>query len=143
MYQNASLFKRFIALIIDGMIISIIAKVITFPFGWTFNPFHIFDNDIWYYVRFSGWTGFIGLIYYVYLESSWRSATFGKQAMHIVVLDEDRNRLTLAKSLLRNLTKVICGNIFILGYFFAFFNKEKQALHDLIGTTIVVDDQPT
>ena len=86
--------------------------------------------------------GVIALVYYVFMESSSRSATIGKQVMQIKVLDENGDNLTLSKSIIRNFVKVLCGNIFMLGFFFALFTKNKQALHDILGTTLVVEDRP-
>lgn len=141
-YKLASLSKRFGALLIDGIIIHALAKLLTFPFGFSFNPWNSFGNDFWAFAEYSGWAGLVGLVYYVFMEASTKSATFGKQAMHIKVLDEEGNNLTLAKSLIRNIVKVVCGNTFIIGFFFALFTKNKQALHDVIGTTLVVEDVP-
>jgi len=140
-YRPASIFKRFVALLIDGMIIHVIAKLFAFPLGFNFHPFGIFSYDWWGFVEYSGWTGLIGVLYYIFLESSTKSATLGKQIMRLTVLDEEGNTLTLGKSIIRNVTKVLCGNIFVIGYFFAFFTKDRQALHDLLGTTIVVENQ--
>ncbi len=140
-YRPASIFKRFVALLIDGMIIHVVAKLFAFPLGFTFDPLGIFNHGWWGFAEYSGWTGLIGVLYYIFLESSSKSATFGKQAMGLIVLDEQGNNVTLGKSIIRNVTKVLCGNIFVIGYFFAFFTKDRQALHDLLGTTLVVENQ--
>ncbi len=141
-YKLASLTNRFIALVIDGIIIHILAKFLSFPFGFAFNPWGIFNGSIWNFAEYSGITGTVALLYYLFTESSSRSATIGKQLMHIKVLDEKGENLTLSKALIRNLVKVVCGNIFVLGFFFAIFTKDKQTLHDILGTTLVVEDNP-
>jgi uncharacterized RDD family membrane protein YckC len=140
-YKLASLSKRFAALVIDGIIISIIAKLAFFPFGFSFNWWEGGFN-FWHFASFSGMTAIIGFLYYAVMESSTRNATFGKQAMHLKVYDEDGNGLNLSKSIVRNLVKVICGNTFIIGYLVAAFTKDKQALHDLVASTVVVEDVP-
>jgi len=143
-YKLSSLSKRFGALIIDGIIISIIAKLCSFPFGFSFTPWNDFGSGFhfWQFAEYSTWTGFIGFLYYSIMESSTRSATFGKQAMHIKVFDEDGNNLNLAKAMVRNLIKVICGSTFIFGFIVASFTKNKQALHDLLAGTVVVEEAP-
>lgn len=141
-YKLASLSKRFGALIIDAIIISILAKLLFFPFGFNFNPWEHSQFQFWDFAEFTGFTGIIAFIYYVIMESSTRNATFGKQAMHLKVYDENGNGLNLSKSIVRSLVKVVCGNAFLIGYLFAAFTKDKQALHDLVASTVVVEDAP-
>ena len=140
-YKLASLSKRFVALFIDATIVSALTKLAFFPFGFSFNLFSDGFN-FWNVAEFSGMTAFIGLIYFVIMESSTRNATFGKQIMHLKVYDEDGNGLNLSKAIIRNLVKVVCGNIFIIGYIVAAFTKDKQAVHDLVASTVVVEDAP-
>ncbi|HRN33139.1 MAG TPA: RDD family protein [Saprospiraceae bacterium] len=141
-YKLASFTNRFAALIIDGILIHVAAKFLTFPFGFGFNPWNVFNGNFLDFAEYSGYVGVVALVYYVFMESSSRSATIGKQVMHIKVLDENGDNLTLSKSIIRNFVKVLCGNIFMLGFFFALFTKNKQALHDILGTTLVVEDRP-
>ena len=143
-YKLSSLSKRFGALLIDGIIISIIAKLLSFPFGFSFTPWNDFGSGFhfWNFAEYSTWTGIIGLLYYSVMESSNRGATFGKQALHIRVFDEDGQNLNLSKALMRNIVKVICGSTFLIGFIVAAFTKNKQALHDIFAGTVVVEDAP-
>jgi uncharacterized RDD family membrane protein YckC len=67
------------------------------------------------------------------LESTFWRGTIGKRIIGIQVTDSSGNALTLLRSLLRNLVKLI--NI---GWILIPFTSRKQALHDLLLRTIVV-----
>ncbi|MDA3798767.1 MAG: RDD family protein [Kiritimatiellae bacterium] len=86
---------------------------------------------------------FIGLpvLYASLLESSKRQGTLGKIALGLVVVDSDGNRISFARSIVRNIQKVI--NLFIPPLYFLFFaipmSKKKQALYDRVARTFVVE----
>ena len=88
-YQLGNIFKRFVALVIDGFLIVIAVNLLSFPFGLDYN----FDSFM-FIRKFAGIFFFIALAYYSYFESSDSQATFGKQVMHLKVFDENGNRLT-------------------------------------------------
>lgn len=61
--------------------------------------------------------------------------------MNLKVFDEDGNRLTAGKAIVRNTVKIICGNYFLIGFLVAFFTKNRQALHDILARTVVVESE--
>ena len=75
--------------------------------------------------------------YFAFMEASDSQATIGKRAMGLIVADEEGNRLTMQKALIRNLLKVITGFICFLIYLTAFFTDKKQAVHDMINKSNV------
>jgi len=89
--------------------------------------------------------------YFSYFESSEKQATIGKKEMGIIVTDLKGNRLTVTKAMIRSIIKYLGSIIFlvtsisftinigILQSFVAIFTPKKQALHDLIAGSIVVD----
>lgn len=138
-YKLASVGRRFGALVIDGIIVSFLTGLVTFPFGlWPFGNLD-WAHSGFSIVKYSGVMFFVALVYYSLLEAGTSHATFGKKLLGIAVLDMDGQGLTLSKSLVRNLAKIVSGNLFVLGFAFAFFTRKNQALHDLLGGTVVVD----
>jgi uncharacterized RDD family membrane protein YckC len=81
---------------------------------------------------------FITVLYYSLLESSNLQASIGKLALGLVVLDERGQKLDFTKALVRNLCKVISWVIMGIGFIMAGFTEKKQGLHDIIAKTIVV-----
>ncbi len=80
----------------------------------------------------------IGLVYFAYFESSAKQATIGKQALDIKVVDMDGQRISFVKAILRWFLKILSGIILGIGYLLPLFTQKKQALHDMIGKTLVV-----
>ena len=84
---------------------------------------------------------FVGpVIYEVFMLSSSRQATFGKVIMKIKVIDEQGQRLTLGAAIGRTLIKYLTVNFCFLLWLWPLFNKEEQALHDLIVRDLVIRD---
>jgi uncharacterized RDD family membrane protein YckC len=75
--------------------------------------------------------------YFTYFESSERQGTIGKNAMGLIVADEKGNRLDVQKALIRNIMRLVSGFICLIGYLMAFFTEKKQTLHDIVAKTNV------
>ncbi len=92
--------------------------------------------------------GFLGLmavtllvswLYYAWMESSERQATLGKMALGLIVTDLDDRRVTFGRATGRFFSKMITGLIPLgIGYAMAGFTEKKQALHDMIASTLVL-----
>ncbi|HEY0742805.1 MAG TPA: RDD family protein [Chryseosolibacter sp.] len=80
----------------------------------------------------------ITLLYFALMESSKSQATLGKMALGIKVTDMDGNRLSFGKAFLRSIGKLVSSAIMYIGYLLAAFTEKKQALHDLIASTLVL-----
>jgi uncharacterized RDD family membrane protein YckC len=126
MTQYASFGKRFLAALLDGLILGIINGVISGVLG-----------------KNSAIAALIGILiawlYYALQESSPKQATLGKQALGIVVTDLEGKRIDLVKATIRYFSKIISGLILLIGYIMAAFTEKKQALHDIIAGTLVVN----
>lgn len=80
----------------------------------------------------------IAILYFAIMESSKSQASVGKLALGIKVTDLNGERINFGKALLRSVGKIISGMILYIGYIMAAFTEKKQALHDMIASTIVV-----
>ena len=96
----------------------------------------------------SGLSGLvIALLYYGFFHASRGGATLGKMAIGIKVVRGNGERLTLGRSIGRYFATILSSLTLLIGYLMAAFTDRKQALHDLICDTVVVDrwaftDQP-
>jgi uncharacterized RDD family membrane protein YckC len=87
--------------------------------------------------------GFIPLtkiIYHIVMECSVKQATYGKQIIKIKVCDLEGNRISLGRSITRNLFKIF-SLITVIGYLISFFNRKQQCLHDMMAETLVMKDR--
>lgn len=80
------------------------------------------------------------IIYHVVMESSPKQATYGKQILKIKVCDLDGRRISIGRSISRNLFKIF-SLITVIGYLLSFFNKKQQCLHDIMAETLVMRDR--
>ncbi|MNP35907.1 RDD family protein [compost metagenome] len=80
-------------------------------------------------------------LYYTLMESSKWQATLGKMALGIVVVDEQGARISLGIANKRYWGKIISGLTLYIGYIMVLFTEERQALHDKIAGTYVVDKE--
>ena len=82
--------------------------------------------------------GFGPFLYFVVMHASERQATYGKALLGMVVTSTDGERISLLRSLGRELGKILSMLPLALGYVIAGFTEKKQALHDFVATTTVV-----
>ena len=79
------------------------------------------------------------MLYFTLQESSSVQATVGKRAMGIKVTDLDGNRLGFGRALGRWVAATLSYLTLMIGFVMAAFTARKQALHDVIAGTLVVD----
>ena len=78
-------------------------------------------------------------LYYAYLESGEKQATWGKQILGLYVTDLAGNRITFGRASGRFFAKMITGLIPLgIGYIMAGLTERKQALHDMIASCLVL-----
>jgi uncharacterized RDD family membrane protein YckC len=80
----------------------------------------------------------ISILYFAIMESSKSQASVGKMAMGIKVTDMNGERIPFGKAILRSIGKLLSGMVMYIGYIMAAFTEKKQGLHDLIASTLVV-----
>ena len=137
----ASIGKRFIALIIDWVALSIISGLLSTIFGIG-SPDQVqammSSGDYTIMASFLASSGIIRLLYFVLMDSSKHRGTLGKMAMGIKIVRADGSRISIGKAILRYMGKWISGLILGIGYIMAAFTDKKRALHDMIASTVVV-----
>lgn len=83
-----------------------------------------------------------GILYFVIMESSSKQATLGKMAVGIVVTDEHGQRISFLRALGRYFAKILSALVMFIGFIMVAFTDQKQGLHDIICSTLVVKGSP-
>lgn len=78
-------------------------------------------------------------LYYAIMESSKCKATVGKLVLGIIVVDEFNQKLSFGRASARYWSKLLSVIILFIGFIMTAFTAKKQALHDLIAGTYVID----
>ena len=151
----AGFWLRLVAVIIDGIIIGCLQSLVFVPLlaavglGIAGNMENMDMQDTGDMVGMLGvivaaasayWllAMCIQIFYYTLMESSKFQGTLGKMALGIKVTDMNGEKLDFVKAFVRNLCKIISNFTLLIGYIMAGFTEKKQALHDMIASTLVV-----
>ena len=152
----AGFWLRFVAWVIDKIILGIIQWIIIVPilaavgFASTFSLSdfqNVEDAAAMVAIIMSGVAiiavvmAAVGILYHSFFESSKTQGSLGKMALGLIVIDTEGQKLTFGKAAVRNLCKIISDITMSIGYIVAGFTDKKQALHDLIAGTLVVKKQ--
>jgi len=119
----AGFWVRFGAVLIDAIIVAAATGILT---AITFGA-----GVILFF--FGPW------VYEAWMMSSEWQATVGKRALGIKVTGLDGGRISFARATGRHFAKYISLCLLFVGYIMAAFTARKQALHDMIAETLVVN----
>lgn len=153
--QYAGFWWRFLAIIIDDILISFAAGIFIFPimgiFGISMYSMMESGMDVENSPMFWGSLislyssiAFISLIinwlYFAIMESSKTQATVGKLLLKIKVTDYQYQRISFGRATGRFFGKYVSSMILLIGYIMAGFTEKKQALHDMIASCYVIKE---
>ena len=133
----AGFWKRFAALFIDGLLVGFASILLIVVLGLVLGMQSALMVGLFYLLMFG-----LSAYYFVSMEAGPNSATLGKRWLKLRVLDVDGNRLSTGRAFVRWLAHGISNVTFYIGYLIQPFTERKQALHDIISATTVVDDEP-
>ncbi len=146
-YQVAGIGSRFLATLIDTLIVILLQVVVIVSFILILNALNLplFGSEIsaWVYAVL----GMIAFIfywgYYIFFEIFWNGQSPGKRRVGIRVIRTDGTPITLSESLIRNLTRVVdfLPAAYGIGIITMFIDKQSRRLGDLAAGTIVVHDR--
>lgn len=145
-HPYAGFWKRVLAFLIDGIILSIPCFIIQFLFlkpittqvqagnASLANLLILFAYwlcaCIWFW------------LYRALFESSKNQATPGKMALKIKVVGKDGHRISFLRATGRSFARILSANLtFNFGYLMASFTRHNQTLHDIITSTYVVTNE--
>ena len=135
----AGFWKRFAAYFLD----SIVVAIINVPVSLVFNLIGAASGNetlavVLSMVAMLG--GFvIGIGYYAGFHASKGGATLGKMAVGIKVVRSDGERITFLRGVGRYFGFILSSLTLMIGFIMAAFTERKQALHDMLCDTLVVD----
>lgn len=150
----AGFWLRFVAFIIDSIILSVVYLILLQPLFAFLLPIK-YDRwselepegettgvTMWPTISYLGYAElslFVTIIlYHTLMESSKYQGSLGKLALELKVTDAEGEKLNFGKALLRNIAKMISSLTMLIGYVMAGLTSKKQALHDIIANALVV-----
>ena len=123
---RASFGRRFVAYLIDVILIGIVGGVLV----------AIFDTGVGY-----GLDLLVGIAYFGYLEGGPRGQTLGKMALGIRVVDfSSGGPIGYGRAFIRSIGRILSTIVFLLGYLWMLWDKEKQTWHDKFANSVVVPE---
>jgi len=144
----AGFWLRFVALIIDTVIIGIVAVPIFLLLGGALglsmssiaqNPNGMAVGSLMGGLMLFEGCAVLGVwLYYALLESSAWQGTIGKKVLGLRVTDLEGQRVSFGRATGRFFGKIVSNLTFYIGYIMAGFTEKKQALHDMIAGCLVV-----
>lgn len=121
---RAGFWLRFAGALIDGILISIV----TLPLQLAVDP------ALYYAIALP-----LGIAYYTLLEGGARGQTVGKMAVGIRVYDlAGGGSIGYGRAFIRYIGRYVSAIVFLLGYFWMLWDKEKQTWHDKLAGSVVV-----
>lgn len=136
----ASPWRRFAALLLDFLIMTVAILVLFVPIFMIVSPRTAASPD--FESRLNALGYLIGWLYFALMESSAKQATIGKSLMGLVVTDLNGDRITFWRATGRHFGRWLSVLILGIGYFMAFFTEKRQALHDMMAGCLVLHTPP-
>jgi uncharacterized RDD family membrane protein YckC len=134
-WHYAGFWVRFLAILIDGILLGILTSVLA-PFSGP--QFTMVGNQIAVHAGSNAIGTLIGLVYFVALWS-WRGQTIGMMPFNMQVVGvADGKRIDVFRGLLRYVGVIISIIPLFLGLIWAAFDPRKQGWHDKIASTVVI-----
>jgi len=135
----AGFWKRYAANFLDSFVVAIG----TFPISMIFNVVGAASGDQGMMMGMSLLAMLcnliIGICYYAGFHASRGGATLGKMAVGIKVVRSDGERITFLRGIGRYFGLILSSLLLFIGLIMAAFTERKQALHDMLCDTLVVD----
>ena len=123
--EYMSVGPRFLAILIDSLIIGAVTGFLSFPFRYA--------PGAW-----GGSVGLISILYYIVMEAT-QGATLGKMALGLRVVKVDGSPISWQESLIRNVLRIVDGLFFYLvGAILVWNSPLRQRLGDRAAGTVVV-----
>jgi len=142
----AGFWIRFIARVIDGVLLAIVRFALLLPFGLTVasiptansaNPLQAVTGAMRVAALSSLLSLVVNLAYEAYFVST-RGATIGKMVLGLKVVRADGTKVTKGLAVGRYFGMLVSDFTLLIGYVIAAFDPQKRALHDRMCDTRVV-----
>lgn len=144
----AGFWLRFVAIIIDAIVLGFAGFIIALPFGTSVAMRGIFmrrpidPEELMHFYQSMFPVFFIRFIlnwlYFAFMESSAWQATLGKKVLGLEVTDMAGRRISFGRASGRYFGKILSWLTLMIGFIMAGFTAKKQALHDFLAGTLVI-----
>jgi uncharacterized RDD family membrane protein YckC len=145
----AGFWLRFVAWIIDRIVLQIASSILLLPFGASLGLRQFLRNhppsspeELFPLFTSMGRIFLLTIVltwlYYALLESSVWQATLGKKALGLEVTDLAGSRIQFGRATGRYFARWLSVMTIGIGYIMAGFTEKKQALHDILAGTLVI-----
>lgn len=135
----AGFWKRYAAYFIDYILLT----VVTLPLSMIINVMGVSSGNEGVQVALTLVVMLLSMVisigYYAGFHASRGGATLGKMAVGIKVVRGNGERISFLRAFCRYLATIISSLILMIGFIMAAFTERKQALHDMMCDTLVVD----
>src|SRR5665213_2015721 len=142
--RYAGFWRRFVALLIDYLVVGAGYAILLLVFGVRFSRAEdardVFAagsaiGSVWLISIAGSW------LYYALMESSKNQGTLGKMVLSLRVTDLDGRRITIGRATGRFFARLLSWMTMGIGYIMAGLTPKKQALHDFVAGTLVLSTQ--
>jgi uncharacterized RDD family membrane protein YckC len=145
----AGFWLRFVAWIIDRIVLQFATSILLLPFGASLGLRQFLRNhppsspeELFPIFTSMGRIFLLTIVltwlYYALLESSAWQATLGKKALGLEVTDLAGIRIGFGRATGRYFARWLSVMTIGIGYIMAGFTEKKQALHDILAGTLVI-----
>ena len=146
----ASIGKRWLAILIDGVIVAIPTMIVMVIIGGFLTlesamlsrdeallaeAISQFQNDFFIINLL------VSAAYNLFFMTRFNGQTPGKMMLGLRAIKKNGKRFTLVDALLRNVIGYTLSGMFLLGYLWALLDKQSQTWHDKIAGTVVIDER--
>jgi|GEM_PF-6889670 len=143
-HMHADIVHRFVALLIDAIILFIINLVIVFVIG-AFIALGFGMYTIWGALIFGAIWFLLCLLYFAIQESGPSQATIGKKVMHLKVVNMNYQQIDMGTAIVRNIFKALWGMTFwlllLVDIILVITRDDKQSIGDIVAHTYVIEDR--
>lgn len=153
-YPFAGFWRRFVAYMIDGFILSVVLILFMIIAGVAYFAGAVSGQNRDLLVRLTDpdliatltlWIWAISILtniaYFTYFHGS-SGRTPGKMLMGLQVVSADGAPISFGVAFLRSVGYLVSSFVFCLGYIWIGFDRRKQGWHDKIAGTVVIIREP-
>jgi uncharacterized RDD family membrane protein YckC len=144
-YQVAGLGSRFIATLLDTLIVVLLQVVIVLVAALIIASLGPLGDQLetWVFAIFGLILSIFYWGYYVFFEMLWNGQSPGKRWVGLRVIRADGTPITLSESFIRNLARLVdfLPAAYGVGVITMFIDKQSRRLGDLAAGTLVVQDR--
>ena len=120
--------SRFVALLIDAIILSVIGSILGLILGGDPGEFDPASQTV---------STILSAVYYIGLISQW-GTTLGGRIMGFKVVDAGGQPLSVGSAAVRWVVSIASALVLLVGYLWAFWDGKKQTWHDKAASSYVV-----